>query len=274
MSIDLGTFGIWRWVSETTPEMAAAVEKMGFGALWIGGSPAGHLNEIEGYIDGSDRIPVVTGIVNMWRDDADTVGRSYLRIAAAHPNRFLLGVGVGHPESTEEYQSPYQKMVDYLDRLETLGVPKEGLVVAALGPRALALSVERTVGAHPYLTSPIHTRMARELMGPDALLAPEQKVILETDVDLAREQGRRIVKRYLGRINYRNNLLREGWTEADLENEGSDRLIDALVLHGEVDQVAVGIRAHLEAGADHVCIQVIGDDVLASYEKLAAVLLD
>jgi probable F420-dependent oxidoreductase len=164
-------------------------------------------------------------------------------------------------------------MVDYLDRVGEAGVPRERLVLAALGPKALRLSADKTLGAHPYLTSPVHDRAARAILGETALLAPGQKLILDTDPDRARGQARENVARYLRLVNYRNNLLREGWTESDLENEGSDRLIDSLVLHGSVDRIADGLRAHVSAGASHVCVEVLGDARLEGYGQLAEALL-
>ncbi|MEX1125331.1 MAG: LLM class F420-dependent oxidoreductase [Acidimicrobiia bacterium] len=272
MRIPLGAFGVWRTVSGITPEMAEQVELLGFGAIWVGGSPEGHLDDVEKLLDATERIPVATGIVNMWRDDADTVADSYRRISEKHPDRFLLGVGIGHRESNPEYHKPFERMVDYLDRLDNAGVPQESVVLAALGPRALSLAAERTAGAHPYLTTPRHTGFARQVLGLGALLAPEHKVVLEADATKARAIGRPVVSRYLTRANYRNNLLREGWTEADFVDGGSDRLVDALVLHGAPEDVDAGLVAHLDAGADHVAIQVLGDDPLETYRELSEVL--
>jgi probable F420-dependent oxidoreductase len=181
-------------------------------------------------------------------------------------------LGIGHPEATSEYQKPYDKMVSYMDDVDTAGVPADRMVLAALGPRALRLSAERSAGAHPYLTTPRHTRFAREVMGGGALLAPEQKVISGVDPDRARAMARGNVARYLRLVNYRNNLLREGWTEDDLSGDGSDQLVDELVLHGGSDHVVAGLQAHLDAGADHVGVQVLGDDPVAGYRQLAEML--
>ena len=273
MKIEVGAFGVWQMVAKVTPELAEQVEKLGFGAIWLGGSPPGDLDHAEKLLDATERITVATGIVNMWREDAAAVAASYHRIADRHPDRFLLGVGIGHPEATQEYHNPLQKMVDYLDLLDEAGVPKEGLVLAALGPKALALAAERTAGAHPYLTTPRHTEYARQVMGAGPLLAPEHKIVLDTDPAKARDAGRAIVSRYLNRVNYRNNLLREGWTEFDLEDGGSDPLVDGLVLNGTAEEVAAGLVAHHEAGADHVAIHVLGDDPLDTYRELSEVLL-
>ncbi len=273
MSIELGDYGVWRMIAAMTPEMAAEVEAMGYGAIWVGGSPRGDLADVERLLEATERIPVLTGIVNMWRDEAETVAASYHRVAAAHPGRFVLGVGIGHREAVDGWTRPFDKMTDYLDRLDRAGVPKDAMVLAALGPRALALAADRTLGAHPYLTTPRHTAMARSILGDGPLLAPEHKVVLDTDPGAAREAGRRIVSRYMDRVNYRNNLLREGWEETDFANGGSDRLVDALVIQGSAEEVAPGLAAHLTAGADHLGIQVLGDDPLPQYRELAAILL-
>jgi probable F420-dependent oxidoreductase len=273
MSIDIGRFGVWRRAADLTSELAIEAERLGYGAVWVGGSPKADLESVESALTATAQIPVVTGIVNMWREDAATVAASYHRIESRHPDRFILGLGIGHPESTQEYARPYQTMIDYLDQVESAGVPRDRLLLAALGPRVLALSAQRTVGAHPYLTTPRHTSMARQVMGAGVLLAPEQKVILDTDVERARAVGREVVARYLGLVNYRNSLLREGWAETDLADGGSDALIDGLILHGEVGRVADGLRAHLDAGADHVGVQVLGGDAIEGHRKLAPALL-
>lgn len=273
MSLYLGTYGVWQPLRAADPTMAREIEAMGYEALWIGGSPPGDLLAIEEIIDATEGIPVVTGIVNMWREEAEMVATSYHRIAERHPDRFLLGVGVGHPESTSEYQSPLQKIHDYLDHLEEAGVPNARLVLAALGPKVLEIAAQRTAGAHPYLTTPRHTRLARDVVGSEGLLAPEQKAILEIDPDRARAEARKTVDRYLRLVNYRSNLLREGWRENDLEDGGSDALVDELVLHGDPESVANGIERHVQAGADHVCVQALGPDPLAEYRRLAPFLL-
>ncbi len=181
---------------------------------------------------------------------------------------------VGHREATQEYQKPYDKIVSYLDVLDAEGVPRDALVLAALGPKVLRLSAERTAGAHPYLTTPEHTRRAREILGDGALLAPEQKVVLDPDPERARASARPMVSRYLGLTNYVNNLRRLGWTEADVADSGSDALVDQLAVHGDAATVARGVRAHLDAGADHVCVQVLPHetDPLPAYRELAEAL--
>jgi probable F420-dependent oxidoreductase len=271
MTVDVGRYGVWQRRSDLSPEFAAETEALGYGAIWIGGSPPGDLALAESMLDATQRIVIATGIVNMWSTPAAEVAASYRRIEAKHPGRFLLGVGIGHPEATKEYRSPYATMVDYLDQLDDGGVPVAGRALAALGPKALRLAADRTAGAHPYLTTPEHTREARGIIGDGVLLAPEQKVVLDTDADRARALGRPVVdKPYLHLVNYRSNLLRLGWSEADLDDGGSDALIDALVAHGDAKSVAQRLTAHLDAGADHVCVQVLtadgADPVLALRE--------
>lgn len=254
---ELGRYGIWTGGSPT-PEQAAEIERLGYGAIWVGGSPAADLAFAEPLLAATSTLQVATGIVNVWSAAAGPVAESYHRIEAAYPGRFLLGVGVGHPEATAEYRSPYRALVDYLDALDEAGVPTSRRVLAALGPRVLQLAAERSAGAHPYLTTPEHTASARELVGPSVFLAPEHKVVLSTDAAAARDAGREAVGFYLRLSNYVNNWRRLGFTDDDVREPGSDRLIDAVVAHGGVDAVAARLGEHLAAGADHVTIQVLG----------------
>ena len=204
------------------------------------------------------------------------MARSFARVQQRHPGRFVLGVGAGHPEATQQYQRPYQTLASYVDTLLDDGVPRDALVLAALGPRVLRLARDRTAGAIPYLVPPEHTRLAREILGPGPLLAPEQKAVLGTDLSQARALGReRVRKPYLGLVNYTSNLRRFGWTDADLSDGGSDALIDALVAHGTVDEVAAQLGRHLEAGADHVVVQLLTEpdaDPRPGYQQLARAL--
>ncbi|MEV6913273.1 LLM class F420-dependent oxidoreductase [Amycolatopsis sp. NPDC051071] len=273
MGIELGRIGIWQHESVFTPELTREVEKLGYGTIWIGGSPSGDLAKAEELLDATKTIKVATGIVNIWKDDATTVGASYKRIEAKHPGRFLLGVGAGHPEADTKFKKPYGALVEYLDALDAAGVPVEARALAALGPKVIKLAGDRTAGAHPYLMTPEHTRQAREILGDGPLLAPEHKVVLETDLEKARAIARPGVQYYLGLVNYTNSLRKLGFTDEDLAGEGSDKLIDALALHGDAETIARGITAHIEAGADHVGIQVLNQDPLPVYRALAAVLL-
>lgn len=270
-AIGIGNFGIWRRVGEIDEDMAREAEDLGYGTIWVGGSPPGDLVAVEEILEATEQITVATGIVNMWREDAATVAESHHRIRERHPGRFLLGVGIGHPESTSEYEDPVAKIESYLDQLDAAGVPKDEIVLAALGPRVLRIAAARTAGAHPYLTTPTHTRFARDILGDGPILAPEHFVVM-ADGDQAHDAGRQTVGRYLRLDNYRRNLAREGWDDADLDNGGSDRLIDALVLQGSPEMIADGLRAHLDAGADHISLQVIGGDPAATHRQIAAAL--
>ena len=254
-----GSLGVWRHSDGLTPRLAAELEQLGYGRIWIGGSPDGDLASAEQLLDATSTIGLATGIINIWQDDAVTVAASFRRLEQRHPGRFLLGIGAGHREATgDRYQRPYEALVSYLDVLDAEGVPQQRRVLAALGPRVLRLAADRALGAHPYLVTPEHTRTAREILGQDALLAPEQKVVLETDPVRARAVGRpRVEKPYLGLANYTANLRRLGWTEEDLADGGSDRLIDALAVHGTPAQVADALRGHLRAGADEVAVQLL-----------------
>jgi probable F420-dependent oxidoreductase len=269
----LGRFGVWRSASQATPELAVELEGLGYGTLWLGASPDGDLVQAERLIQVTATLTVGTSIVNMWKDDAHTVAASFARIEGRFPGRFLLGVGAGHPEATQEYVKPYDTLARYVDVLRADGVPADSLVLAALGPRVLRLAAERTAGAIPYLVPPDHTRLAREILGPGPLLAPEQKVVLEADPDRARAIGRpRVQNPYLHLINYTSNLRRLGWSDADLADGGSDALIDALVAHGSGDEIAARLGEHFDAGADHVAVQLLtadDADLIGGYGQLA-----
>jgi probable F420-dependent oxidoreductase len=270
MSIELGKVGIWRHPSGLTPEIAAEVEALGYGAIWLGGSPDGDLAVVDQLLDATDRIVVGTSIVNVWQDGAATVAAAWHRITARYPDRFMLGLGIGHPEATQEYQRPFATLVSYLDQLDDLKVPASGRMLAALGPKVLRLSAERSAGALPYLVTPEHTRQAREILGTGPLLAPEQKLVLETDPERARAIGRpRVQNPYLSLTNYLSSLRRLGWTDADFADGGSDALIDALAVHGDAAAIAGGVTAHLAAGADHVAVQVLNPDLMPALQALA-----
>ncbi|OBF24610.1 LLM class F420-dependent oxidoreductase [Mycobacterium sp. ACS4331] len=270
---DLGFFGVWT-AGPVTPEEAAEIERLGYGAVWIGASPAADLSSVEPILEKTQTLQVATGIVNIWSAPADEVAESYHRIEKAYPGRFLLGIGVGHPEHTQEYAKPYDALVAYLDALDAKTVPTSRRVVAALGPKVLKLARDRSAGAHPYLTTPEHTAQARELVGNTVFLAPEHKVMLTTDAAAARELGREKVDFYLGLSNYVNNWKRLGFSDVDVEPPGSDKLIDAVVAHGTADAIAARLTEHLESGADHVAIQVLGerDRLLPTLTELAGAL--
>ncbi|OMC21274.1 LLM class F420-dependent oxidoreductase [Mycobacterium colombiense] len=255
---DLGRFGVWLATRSISPEVASGIESLGYGAAWIGGSPDADLSWADPALAGTASLQLATGIVNIWTAPAPEVAESFHRIESGHPGRFLLGVGVGHPEHTQEYVKPYDALDSYLDQLDAALVPTSRRVVAALGPRVLGLAARRSAGAHPYLTTPEHTAKARDLLGGAVYLAPEHKVVLTTDAEEARAIGRQTVEFYLGLSNYVNNWLRLGFTEADVHKPGSDKLIDAVVAYGTPEDIARRLNEHLEAGADHVAIQVLG----------------
>ena len=267
---DLGRYGVWTG-GPVSPEQAKEIERLGYGAVWVGASPAADLAFVEPILEQTENLTIATGIVNIWNAPADEVAASYERIETAYPGRFLLGVGVGHPEHTQEYQKPYDALVSYLDKLDDKCVPTSRRVIAALGPKVLALSAHRSAGAHPYLTTPEHTAQARDLVGASVFLAPEHKVVLTTDVEEARKLGRDSVGFYLGLSNYVNNWKRLGFTDADVEQPGSDKLIDAVIAHGTAEAIVERLNEHLEAGADHVAIQVLGgaDALLPTLTALA-----
>ena len=243
----LGRFGIWRSAGLVTPELAAGIERLGYRTLWLGSSPDGDLTQAEALLDATTALILATSIVNMWKDQAEQVARSFARVERRHPGRFLLGVGAGHREATQQYAQPYATLARYVDVLRAGGVPRDRLVLAALGPRMLRLAGDRAAGAIPYLVPAEHTARARALLGPGPLLAPEQMVVLDTDPARARALARTRVQRpYLGLVNYTSNLRRLGWSAADVSGAGSDALIDALVAHGspvEVTPELPGYRA-------------------------------
>jgi probable F420-dependent oxidoreductase len=269
---DLGKFGVFGHYSQwrQQPEEALReIENLGFGAIWAGGSPPAELDWIDPILGATESLQLATGIVNIWTAPAGPVSESFHRIDKAYPGRFLLGIGVGHPEAHTEYKKPYDALSEYLDKLSEHGVPKDRTVVAALGPQVLKLSARRSAGAHPYLTTPEHTAQARELIGPEAFIAPEHKVVLTTDAEKARTAGRKALDIYLNLQNYLNNWKRLGFTDSDVAKPGSDVLVDAVVAWGTTDAIAARLNRHLEAGADHVPVQV-----LTSPDKLVPALAE
>ncbi|BBY28340.1 LLM class F420-dependent oxidoreductase [Mycolicibacterium sediminis] len=252
-----GVFGHYEQFRAFAPQQFRDIEALGYGALWAGGSPPAELDWVGPILAATETLQLATGIVNIWTAAAGPVAESFHRIEKEYPGRFLLGIGVGHPEAHTEYKKPYDALTEYLDELDRYGVPKDRRVVAALGPQVLKLSARRSAGAHPYLTTPEHTAQARELVGPDAFIAPEHKVVLTTDAAKAREVGRKALAVYLGLANYVNNWKRLGFTDADVATPGSDALVDAVVAHGAGEDVAARLKQHLEAGANHVPVQVL-----------------
>jgi probable F420-dependent oxidoreductase len=292
--MDLGRVGIWTFALDLQPvararEVAAELEGLGYGAIWIpdavGRDPLVHAALLLG---GTNRIAVGTGIAQIYGRDPMTMTGGWKTISDAFPGRFVLGLGVSHQPMVEglrgqTYGPPLTAMREYLERMDTAmyvaAEPTEPprRVLAALGPKMLALAAERADGAHPYNVPPEHTARAREIIGPEKLLAPEQAVLLETDPVEARRIGRGHMAIYLDLPNYMNNLRRFGITDDDIADGGSDRLVDTLVAWGDVDTVRARVQAHLDAGADHVAVQVLtperGTLPLDEWRKLAPVLL-
>jgi probable F420-dependent oxidoreductase len=282
--MDLGRVGVWSiGLRSEDPEAAgeiaeasAELEELGYGTIWLGGSPG--VEHAVPIIEATSRIVVATGILNIWQYDAVTVARRHAALSADHPGRFLLGLGVSHSRMVADYRHPYSTMVKYLDDLDaaTPAVPKDERALAALGPRMLELARDRTLGAHPYLVTPDFTAHAREILGQEALLAPEVKVVSERDPGTARALAREHLAMYLKMENYTRNLLRHGFTEEDLRDGGSDRLIDASFAWGDLDTIRKRITAFQESGADHVSLQVIvggrGDLPRTQWRELAEVL--
>jgi probable F420-dependent oxidoreductase len=266
---DLGRFGFFGLGA--TPEQAREIERLGYGTIWVGGSPPAELSFVEPLLESTATLKVATGIVNIWTAAAKPVAESFHRINAAYPGRFVLGVGVGHPEAQTQYRKPYDALVSYLDELDEYGVPTNQRVIAALGPRVLRLSAERSAGAHPANATPEHAAQARAIIGPDALLAPVHNVVLSADPEKARAIARAALDRYFSLTNYVSSWKRLGFTDADVTRPGSDKFIDAVVAHGTADDVAKRLGEYLTSGANHVAILVAGgpDQVLPTLTELA-----
>jgi probable F420-dependent oxidoreductase len=260
--MDLGRIGVWtsyRQIGEEhAGEAAALVQDLGFGTFWLGGSP--RLPSVRPLLEATDRLVVATGIVNVWSYDPAELAAEYVALAEEFPDRLLVGIGVGHPEATSQYATPLAAMRAFLDGLDEAGtpLPRDRRCLAALGPKMLELCRTRSRGAHTYFVPVAHTRAARAELGDDALLAPELACVVDRDPDSARAKARRYAELYLGLRNYTNNLLRHGFTQDDIADGGSDRLIDAVIPHGGAEDIAAAAREHLDAGADHVCLQPVG----------------
>lgn len=274
MTTDLPT-GTGLWSSglrygdhEQAAEAAAELESLGYRALWLPDVGGNLFRTIETLLAATSSITVATGILNVWLHSAADTAAEYHRQVEAHGDRLLLGLGVSHSpliDAVNEpgtYRKPYSKMVAYLDELDAqpAPLPVERRVLAALGPRMIALAGERAAGTHPYLGTPELTRRSREALGPDAYLAPEQAAVLESDAATARAIARQHLSTYLVLPNYRNSLLRMGWAETDVDGGGSDALVDRLVVWGDEAAIAARVQEHRDAGASHVCVQVLTGD--------------
>jgi probable F420-dependent oxidoreductase len=282
----LGRLGLWSMElrfgdKSEAAETAAGLDELGFGTLWIpGGIDGGVLTDVDRLLSATGRITVATGILNIWKHDPNDVAAWFKALPAARQNRVVIGLGVSHgPIIGDAWKNPLAAVRGFLDGLEQAGMPRDRLCLAALGPKMLELSRDRTAGAHPYLVTPEHTAQARKILGPGRLLAPEQGVILEHDPTAARAIAREALTIYAQLPNYRNNWLRLGLSLDDIDT-ASDRLIDALFAWGTTERIVERVEAHYQAGADHVCVQVIrgatGGDMAglrAACRELAAGLL-
>jgi probable F420-dependent oxidoreductase len=258
----LSKFGVWtshRAIGEQNAgEAAKLAQELGFGAFWLGGSPK--LPTVAPLLEATDSLIVATGIVNVWQNEPATVAAEHAQLIGSFPDRLLLGIGAGHPEATSDYSRPLRTMRSFFDGLDAAPtpVPLDQRCAAALGPKMLDLSAQRSRGAHTYFVPVEHTRFARQRLGEGVLIAPELACVLEVDDDRARSRAREYAALYLGLRNYTTNLLKFRFSDADIAGGGSDRLIDAIIPHGSADQIAAVARAHLDAGADHVCLQPVG----------------
>ncbi len=251
-----------------TAAAAAELESLGYSALWIpdvGGDLFGPLANL---LAATTTATIATGILNVWMHTPDEAAAQHARLTAEHGARFLCGIGISHRPLIDHvnepgtYQKPIDTMSNYLDGLDAAATPLavDDRVLAALGPKMLELARTRTAGTHPYLVTPELTAKARAGVGPDGLVASEQGVVLETDPTKAREIARAHLATYLGLPNYSNNWKRQGFTDDDIANGGSDRLVDALVVWGDEAAIAARVQEQRDAGADHVCVQVLTSD--------------
>jgi len=276
----LGKIGVWTSLrpfgAERAGEAAKLVEDLGYGAWWVGGSP--HVPAIRPVLAATTTLVAATGILNVWANEPAETAAQDAELRAEFPDRFMLGIGIGHPEATSDYRRPLTAMRAFLDGLDAAGapVPADGRCLAALRSKMLDLSRDRSAGAHTYFVPVEHTRIARERLGAGKLLAPELACVVEADSERARKVARGYAELYLGLSNYTKNLLELGYTEDDIADGGSDRLIDAVIPQGSAEQIAEVAHAHLDAGADHICLQPLGENGIPrkSWTALAKVLID
>jgi probable F420-dependent oxidoreductase len=277
--VELGRLAVWTshraLGEEDLGDAARVAEQAGYTAFWLGSSP--RLPMLRPLLEASERLVVATGIVNVWAYEPGQLAAEYAALEAEFPGRLLIGIGIGHPEATTEYARPLSTMRGFLDGLDRAeaALPAGRRCLAALAPRMLALSAERSLGATPYFVPVAHTAAARDLLGKGPLLAPEVAFVLDEDDDRARTTARDYAQLYLGLSNYADNLLRHGFDEAEVAEGGSDKLIDAVIPHGSAADVAAAVQAHFDAGADHVAVQALGEQGIPrrSWSELAAAIL-
>jgi|TARA_B110000046_G_scaffold91591_1_gene99560 probable F420-dependent oxidoreductase len=290
MATKLGKLGVWSFIDEMTAVEAVAfaqqLESWGYSALWIPEAVGRDPFSIISYMAaGTKKLIFATGIANIYARDAMAMNAIHKTVSELAPERFILGLGVSHAPLVQdirghEYQKPVSTMRNYLDAMESAlymaakAEEQAPILLGALRQNMLKLSAEKVSGAHPYFVTPEHTAWAREILGANAWLCPEQMVLLEDDADKARKIARAHIATYNGLENYKNNLTQFGFEETDFENGGSDKLVDAIVAWGDEETIRNHIQAHWDAGANHVCIQAIKNEVergpdLALLELLA-----
>jgi probable F420-dependent oxidoreductase len=263
-AVELGKIGVWTsyrpFGIDRAGEAAKLVEQLGYGAWWIGGSP--HAPDVRPVLEATSTLVAATGILNVWANEPAETAAAVVDIRRDFPGRFMLGIGIGHREATTEYRKPLDTMCAFLDGLDAAATPPPAgeRCLAALGPKMLELARDRAAGTHTYFVPVQHTRAARERLGSGKLVAAELACVVDTDRARAKATARDYAQLYLGLRNYVQNLLRFGFTEDDVANGGSDRLIDAIVPQGSAEEIAAIVHAHLDAGADHVCLQPLGED--------------
>jgi probable F420-dependent oxidoreductase len=262
--IELGKIGVWTsyrpFGIERAGEAATLIEQLGYGSWWIGASP--HVPDVRPVLEATSTLVAATGILNVWANEPAATAAAAAAVRADFPGRFMLGIGIGHPEATTDYRKPLAAMRAFLDGLDAADTPppRQERCLAALGPKMLELASERAAGTHTYFVPVEHTRAARERLGPGKLVAVELACVVNSDPVRARAVARDYAQLYLTLRNYAQNLLHYGFTDDDVANGGSDRLIDALVPQGRAEEIAEIVHAHLDAGADHVCLQPLGED--------------
>ncbi|CAN5923179.1 LLM class F420-dependent oxidoreductase [soil metagenome] len=283
--MNLGRLGVWYSTDKLNGtllgELAKTIEGNGYSAFWYPESRGYESMSLAGYLlSKSSKLLIGSSIANIYARDSYTAKRALISLNDWYGDRFILGLGVSHIPMVEglrghSYEKPIPAMRAYLDGINKDSEVELPVVVAALGPKMLALSADKSRGAVPYNVTPRHTKQAAAILGPNKWLAVEQKVTLETDPARARALGRKELSRYMVLPNYRNSWLREGFTEADLANGGSDRFIDAMCLWGDAETIKKGLRAHFEAGATHVCLQPVhADGDFATRDRMLAALAD
>ncbi|MEO6125188.1 MAG: LLM class F420-dependent oxidoreductase [Ilumatobacteraceae bacterium] len=265
-------------------EAVAELESLGYNAAWIPDVGGDLFAAVENLMQATNEMTIATGILNLWMHTPDETADQHARLSAEHGDRFMVGIGVSHAPLIDRndagrYAKPLAKMTEFLDGLDAASTPlaAERRMLAALGPKMLALAGERTAGSHPYLVTPELTAAARSALGPDKVVASEQAVVLDTDPVSARATARGHLSGYIMLPNYSNNWKRNGFTDDDLANGGSDRLVDSLVVWGDEQTILDRVQAHRDAGADHVCIQALNNERIAhsmdQWRALAPVLL-